>query len=100
VSPALAAKRGNAADFAGVWDLTVSKTETRWQMTLKVKGTKVKNDPGFAEWMLRTDFPANTLLMLRKEMDTIWPPTPPPTEAPETPQLFVEPTFTEDEVPF
>lgn len=37
----------------------------------KTRGVKVKNDIGFAQWMLRKDFSANTKMVLSKILDSI-----------------------------
>lgn len=42
-SPALAAGRGNAADFAGVWD-TVASSGAEYRMTLRVDATSVSGE--------------------------------------------------------
>lgn len=38
----------------------------------KARDVKVKDDLGFARWMLDKDFPANTRDVLRAEMDRLW----------------------------
>jgi DNA polymerase-3 subunit epsilon len=38
----------------------------------KSKGTKIKHDPSFAEWMLGKDFSSQTKAVLRRELDKIY----------------------------
>lgn len=39
--------------------------------TFRNRGVAVEEDPGYGEWMLRTDFPLATLRVLREEFDRI-----------------------------
>lgn len=43
-SPALAAKRGNAADFAGVWETEIPDVNARYRLTLRVEGNNVDGE--------------------------------------------------------
>ena len=53
-----------ALDFAGT--VVLDKNGVARYTHKKVRGVAVKDDPGYAGWMLRTDFPAQTKMVLHR----------------------------------